>query len=66
MAIAHRPDSIEYADWFAHRSFILVPAQALVAQRLESFRDFPPRAKAASFTIGDVMDKLTTAGPNKN
>ena len=60
------PESISYADWFAHRSFILVPAQAMVARRLESFREFPPRAKAASFTVGNVLEKLTTANPGKN
>jgi arylsulfatase len=60
------PDSIEYADWFTHRVFILVPAQALVARWLESFKDFPPRAKAASFTVSDVMDKITAAATNKD
>jgi arylsulfatase len=60
------PDSILYANWHAHRTFLLVPAQALVAKYIESFKDFPPRAKAASFTVSDVMEKLTTAGANKN
>jgi len=60
------PTSQLYADWFAHRVFLFVPAQAIVAKYIESFKDFPPRAKAASFTVGDVMDKLTTAGANKN
>jgi hypothetical protein len=41
------PESIEYADWFTHRVFILVPAQAEVARWLESFKDFPPRAKTS-------------------
>ena len=60
------PESINYADWFVHRSFILVPAQALVASRLESFREYPPRAKAASFTVNDAMEKIiSAANPNK-
>jgi hypothetical protein len=46
----------EYFDWMAHRMFMLVPAQAVVAQWLESFKDFPPRAKAAYFTVGDGED----------
>jgi hypothetical protein len=46
--------------------FMLVPAQAFVAKWLESFKDFPPRAKAASFSISDVMEKITTATPNEN
>jgi arylsulfatase A-like enzyme len=59
-------DSMLFGDWQAHRAFMFVPAQAIVARYLESFKDFPPRAKAASFTVGDVMEKITTAGPNKN
>ncbi|MGY4569291.1 arylsulfatase [Bradyrhizobium pachyrhizi] len=60
------PTSMLYGDWHAHRAFLLVPAQAIVARYVESFKEFPPRAKAASFTVGDVMEKLTTAGPAKN
>jgi hypothetical protein len=58
-------NSIYYGDWFAHRMFIQVPAQVVVAKWLESFKDFPPRAKAASFTVSDAMDKIM-AGASKN
>jgi hypothetical protein len=58
-------ESIYYADWEAHRAFAFVPAQAIVARYLETFKDFPPRAKAASFTVSDAMDKImTSAGKN--
>jgi arylsulfatase len=40
----------------------MVPAQALVAKWIESFKEFPPRAKAASFTVSDVMEKIQAAG----
>jgi arylsulfatase len=59
-------DSIEYGEWFMRHAFVLVPAQAIVAEYLESFKEFPPRAKAASFSVSDVMDKITTASPNQN
>jgi arylsulfatase len=26
---------------------------------LDSFKEFPPRAKAASFTVSDAMEKVT-------
>ncbi len=52
------PDSVYYADWQMHRVFLMVPAQAIVAEFLKSFEEFPPRAKAASFTVGDVMDEV--------
>jgi arylsulfatase A-like enzyme len=60
------PTSIYYGDWQARRAFLLVPAQVIVAQYLDSFKEFPPRAKAASFSVGDVMDKITTAKPGQN
>ncbi|OAF07724.1 arylsulfatase [Bradyrhizobium centrolobii] len=58
--------SIYYADWQSHRMFMLVPAQAIVARYLESFKDFPPRAKAASFTASDAMEKITVGKSNQN
>jgi arylsulfatase A-like enzyme len=50
--------SIYYGDWLAKRAFLFVPAQAVIARYLESFKEFPPRAKAASFTVSDAMDKI--------
>jgi arylsulfatase len=32
-----------------------------VAQFLSTFKEFPPRQKAASFSIDDVVGKLTMA-----
>ena len=49
-----------YYDWLLDHAWVLVPAQAYVARMLETFRDFPPRQEPASFTIGDIMDKLTS------
>jgi arylsulfatase len=60
------PDSMLYGNWQARRAFAFVPAQAIVARYLESFKDFPPRAKAASFTVSDAMDKITTVGKGGN
>ena len=60
------PESINYADFVARRMFLLVPAQAIVGKLLETFKEFPPRAKAASFTVGDAMEKIATASPNQN
>jgi hypothetical protein len=40
-----------YYDWTIRRVFLLVPAQALVAQFIETFKDFPPRQKQASASI---------------
>jgi arylsulfatase A-like enzyme len=51
-------ESIYYPDWLVRRVFLLVPAQALVARWISSFREFPPRQKPASFSIDQVMATL--------
>ena len=54
------PESFEYGemDGGSGRSCI-VPAQAIVAQWLSSFKEFPPRQKPASFNLDEVMRKMT-------
>ena len=51
--------SFEYEKWMVDRSFVVVPAQALAAKWLESFKEFPVRQKPARFNLDDVMAKLT-------
>ena len=41
-----------YYDWMLSRAYILVPAQAYVGKFLETFKQFPPRQKPASFNVG--------------
>jgi arylsulfatase len=49
-----------YYDWLLDHAFLLIPAQQIVGQFLATFKDYPPRQKAASFTVGQVMEKLTS------
>jgi arylsulfatase len=51
-----------YHDWQIDRAFLLVPAQAYVGQFLATFREFPPRQKAASFSLDQVMEKIKAPG----
>ncbi|MHA7685317.1 hypothetical protein [Cupriavidus sp. PET2-C1] len=53
-------DGWGYAQWKSERAYVLVPAQAFIGQWLETLKEFPPRQKPGSFTIGDAMVKLTT------
>ena len=46
--------------------FLIVPAQAIAARWLESFKEFPPRQKPASFSLDEVMQKMETARANQN
>ncbi len=47
-----------YYDWMLDHVFLMVPAQAYVARFLETFAEFPPRQRAASFSLDQVMEKL--------
>jgi arylsulfatase A-like enzyme len=52
-------ESIDYGHWFVDHVFLLVPAQAFVGQWLQSFREFPPRQKPASFNLDEVLQNMT-------
>lgn len=49
-----------YYDWVLDHAFLLVPAQDIVGDFLMTFKEFPPRMKAASFSLDKVMEKLST------
>ena len=53
-----------YYDWLLDRAYFLVPAQAYVGRFLETFVEYPPRQKAASFSLEQVMEKLTNPAGN--
>ncbi len=48
-----------YWDWMFDHIFLLLAAQKVVGEFMMTFQEFPPRQKAASFTVGDVIEKLT-------
>ncbi len=48
-----------YYDWMIDHAYLLVPAQDYVGQFLSTFREFPPRQKAASFSLERVMEQMT-------
>jgi arylsulfatase A-like enzyme len=48
-----------YWDWYFDHVYLLVPMQGFVGKFLESFNAYPPRQKAASFTIDQVMESLS-------
>jgi len=47
-----------YYDWLLDHAYLLVPSQKIVGDFLKTFVEFPPRQKAASFTIDQVLEKL--------
>ena len=50
-----------YFDWYLDNAYLVLAAQALMAQFLQTFIEFPPRQKAASFTIDQALEKLEAA-----
>ena len=51
-----------YYDWMIDRAYMLVPAQAYVGRFLATFVDYPPRQEAASFSLDQAMEKLSSPG----
>ena len=69
-----RADPFERADhesggydrWFIDHVFVMVPAQAFVAQHIATYKHFPPRQKPGSFNLDRVLEQLQEAsGENK-
>jgi arylsulfatase len=50
-----------YYDWFLDNDYIALAATAILTQFLQTFVAFPPRQKAASFTIDQAVAKLEAA-----
>jgi arylsulfatase A-like enzyme len=48
-----------YYDWLLDHIYLLVPAQKHVGDFLRTFVEYPPRQKASSFSIDQVLAKLS-------
>jgi arylsulfatase A-like enzyme len=55
-------DSGNYDHWRVQHAFLIVPAQDVVGQHLQTYAAFPPRQKPGSFNLDEVMKKLADAG----
>jgi arylsulfatase len=51
-----------YYDWMIDHVYLYLPAQKIVGDFLKTFVAYPPRQKAASFTINQVLEKLVSQG----
>jgi arylsulfatase len=58
-------DAGDYIKWRVERIFALGPAQAFVAQHLQTYAEFPPRQKPGSFALDEVLAKLQEGGVGK-
>ncbi|HEY4132788.1 MAG TPA: arylsulfatase [Gemmatimonadaceae bacterium] len=48
-----------YWDWYMWKAYMIMAAQAIVQPFLDSFKEYPPRQKAASFTIDQALQKMS-------
>ncbi|MBX2987169.1 MAG: arylsulfatase [Bdellovibrionaceae bacterium] len=54
-----------YWDWYMSKAYMLMAAQSLVSRFLETFKEFPPLQRPATFTIDQAMEKMTEAAGYK-
>jgi arylsulfatase len=47
-----------YYDWQFDNAYLVFASQIIMTQFLATFREFPPRQKAASFSIDQAVEKL--------
>ena len=47
-----------YYDWVLDHAYLVIPAQAGVAQFLGTFTEFPPAQRPASFSIDQIQEQL--------
>ncbi|BCG86725.1 arylsulfatase [Mesorhizobium sp. 113-3-9] len=50
-----------YFDWYFSKGYIIMAAQAVVQPFLATFKDYPPRQKAASFTLDQALEKMAAS-----
>ena len=53
-----------YWDWWLDHVFLLLPATDYVGKFLGTFKEYPPRMKAETFNLEQVMEQLTTPTSN--
>jgi hypothetical protein len=47
-----------YYDWLLSKAYVFLGAQAVIGKFLETFKEFPPSQRPATFTIDQAMEKL--------
>jgi len=57
-------EGMDYERWAVEHLFLLVPAQQYVGRFLTSFKAFPPRQKAGSFSIDQALQTLQKGSSN--
>lgn len=54
-------ESSDYDRWHAERMFLFVPAQAMIGEFLQTFKEFPQRQPIGSFSLDKVLESMNQA-----
>ena len=52
-------ESEDYNHWLADHFFLVVPAQGIVGQFIQTFKDYPQRQKTGSFNLDAVFESIS-------
>jgi hypothetical protein len=59
-------ESQMYFRWMADKLWAFVPAQTIVGQFIQTFKEFPPSQKSGSFSVDQVLQQLQSAPKTGN
>lgn len=51
-----------YTRWYGDKFWVMVPAQVIVGQFLQTFKEFPQRQKSATANIQRVLQEMQSQG----
>ena len=57
--------AIGYAKWRVEHAYVFGPAQNYVGKHLSTYTEFPPRQKAGTFGLEDVLKKLESGSSSQ-
>jgi arylsulfatase len=56
------PELKMYTRWYGDKLWTLMPAQTIVGQFLQTFREFPQRQKSTTFNIDRILEQMQKIG----
>lgn len=54
----YQKESMAYGNWWGEKTWTLTPSIAVVGQFLQSFKEYPPSQKSASFSVEQALQSL--------
>jgi arylsulfatase len=51
-------DSKMYTRWYGDKLWVMLPAQAIVGQFLQTFKEFPQRQKSSTLNVDQILAQM--------